>query len=156
MPKQRFSIFSTIITSSRGLSLIEILIALTLMGVAATFIAGRVLDNLAEGEVKATKIQMANLSNLLKEFNRHCGFYPTTEQGLEALITKPEGRECKRYRSGGYLEDGADIPQDPWENDFQYTSDGRTFNIISLGRDGIEGGEEFDADISLKANRAEK
>ena len=157
MHKQRFVIFSTLARSSAGLSLIEILIALTLLALAGTFIVGEVLDRLEEGRVQATRIQIAAFSNLLKEFKRHCGFYPTTEQGLDALVSKPtSGRECKRYRSGGYLEDGADIPPDPWENDYIYESDGRTFDIISYGADGIEGGEdEFDADISLRKRRSQ-
>ena len=154
MSVKRFHLI--IVGSPSGFSLIEILIALTLMAIGGTFIAGRVLDNLNEGKVNAAKIQMSSLSDRLREFNRHCGFYPTTDQGLEALITKPEGRECKRYRPGGYIKEGFDIPLDPWDNDYEYTSNGKTFNIISLGRDGLEGGEGFDEDISLRKARGEK
>ena len=157
MPQKKSTFFSNLFFSSKGLTLTEILVALTILGLASTFIVGRVIDTLNEGEVKASKIQMAALSNLLKEFKRHCGFYPTTEQGLEALISKPASeRECKRYNPGGYLEDGQNIPLDPWDSDYNYESDGRTFNIISLGRDGEEGGEGFDADISLKQKRPQE
>ncbi len=135
----------------KGLSLIEILIALTLLGLAATFITGRVLDSLEEGKTQAASIQISALSDRLKEFRRHCNFYPTTEQGLQALVTKPSGgKDCKRYNPNGYLEDGADVPLDPWDNEYFYESDGRSFDIISYGKDGIEGGEGFDADISFK------
>lgn len=141
---------SLIIKSQRGMSLVEILVALTLLAVAGTFVAGKVFDQLAEGEVKSTKIQIKSLADRLKEFRRNCGFYPTTDQGLDALINKPTGgRECRNYAPNGYI-DGNKVPVDPWNNEFIYESDGKTFNIISLGSDGVEGGEGADADLSLK------
>lgn len=140
-----------ILNNQRGLSLIEILIALTLLGLAATFITGRVLDSLTEGQIQAAEIQMSALADRLKEFKRHCNFYPTQDQGLDALVSKPTtGRDCKRYAPNGYLEDGTGVPLDPWDNPYIYTSDGRTFNIVSLGADGFEGGEGADADISYR------
>jgi general secretion pathway protein G len=98
---------------------------------------------------------MNNLADRLKEFRRHCHFYPTTDQGLEALVTKPSGgRGCKRYAPGGYIE-GGEVPNDPWDNPFEYESDGKTFNIWSLGADGMEGGEGADADIYLREKKGE-
>lgn len=130
-----------------GFSLLEILIALTLLAIVGTFVAGKFFDQLEEGKVESAKIQINNLASRLKEFRRHCGYYPTDEQGLDALVTPPQGgRECKRYAPGGYLEKGK-VPLDPWEGEFRYKNDGRTFDIISLGADGLEGGEGFDADI---------
>jgi len=137
-----------ILKSQQGMSLIEILIALTLLALAGTFVGGRVFENLQEGKVQTTKIQMKSLSDRLKEFRRDCNFYPTTEMGLDALIQKPTGgRECKRYAPGGYIE-GGKIPLDPWDAEYIYESDGRTFTIISLGADNAEGGEGVDADIN--------
>ena len=82
--------------NQKGFSLIEILIALTLLAVAGTFVVGKFYDNLQEGRINAARINMSNLEQRLKEFRRKCGFYPTTEQGLDALVTKPSGgRECK-------------------------------------------------------------
>ena len=136
--------------NNQAFSLIEILIALTLMGIAGTFVAGKIFDQLHEGRLKATKIQMQSLSQRLKEFRRHCGYYPTSDQGLEALVSKPtSGRECKRYAPNGYID--GDVPLDPWDNDYVYTSNGKKFDIISYGSDGAEGGEGEDADISLNA-----
>ncbi len=136
--------------SHQGFSLIEILIALTLLGIAGAFVAGKVLDQLHEGEVKSAKIQMSNLDARLKEFRRKCGFYPTTEQGLEALVTKPSGgRECKDYPPNGFIEDNI-VPKDPWNNDFVYESDGKSVNILSYGPDGEAGGEGNDVDIYLR------
>ncbi len=148
--EQRF-FQKTLAQNQKGFSLIEILIALTLLALAGTFVVGKFLDNLHEGQVNSAKIQMSNLEGRLKEFRRKCGFYPTTEQGLEALVTKPSGgRECKDYPQNGFI-DGDAVPKDPWDHDFVYESDGKTFNIYSYGQDGEAGGEGTDADIYLKA-----
>ena len=136
--------------SQKGMSLIEILIAITLISLMGTFIAGKVFDQLHEGRVKTATIQMKAFESQLKEFRRKCYFYPTSDQGLDALINKPSGgRECKNYPTDGFI-DGGEIPLDPWDNEYVYTSDGKNINIISYGEDGIEGGEEKEADISLR------
>jgi general secretion pathway protein G len=137
-----------LLRSSQGLSLIEILIALTILGLAGTFITGKVFESLHEGRVQSAKIQMQNIAARLKEFKRHCGFYPTTEQGLESLVQKPAGRECKRYAPGGYIEEGK-VPVDPWDNEFSYIAQGDKINILSFGDDGQEGGEGNGKDLYL-------
>lgn len=143
-----FKKMNLILKSQQGMSLIEILIALTLLALAGTFVGGRVFENLQEGKVQTAKIQMKSLSDRLKEFRRDCNFFPTTEMGLDALIEKPTGgRDCKRYAPGGYI-DGGRIPLDPWDAEYIYESDGRSFTIISLGADNAEGGEGVDADIN--------
>ncbi len=140
----------SIIASQKGMSLIEILIALTLLGLAGTFVAGKVTESLAEGQVQTAKIQIRSISERLKEFRRDCNFIPTTDQGLEALVEKPTGgRECKRYAPGGYI-DGGKVPLDPWDGEYIYESDGKTFTILSYGADNAEGGEGADADINSK------
>ncbi|MCE3012486.1 MAG: type II secretion system major pseudopilin GspG [Proteobacteria bacterium] len=138
-------------TNQAGMSILEILIALTLLGLAGTFVAGKVFENLQEGKVQTAKIQVKSIGDRLKEFRRDCGFFPTTDQGLDALLNKPEGggRECKRYSPTGYI-DGGKIPVDPWDGEYIYESDGKAYTIISLGADNAEGGEGFDADISSK------
>lgn len=139
-----------ILASQSGMSLIEILIALTLLGLAGTFVASKVTERLAEGQVQTAKIQIRSISERLKEFRRDCNFIPTTDQGLDALVEKPTGgRECKRYAPGGYIE-GGKIPLDPWDGEYIYESDGKTFTIISLGSDNAEGGEGAEADINSK------
>lgn len=145
-----FSNIQKIIKSQAGMSLIEILIALTLLALAGTFVGGRVFEQLQEGKVSSARIQIKSLGDRLKEFRRDCNFLPTTDMGLDALINKPEGgRDCKRYAPGGYIQDGK-VPQDPWDTEFIYESDGKTFEIKSLGADNAEGGEGSDADISSK------
>jgi general secretion pathway protein G len=139
-----------ILQSQNGMSLVEILISLTLMALAGTFVGGKVYDQLQEGKVQSAKIQIKSLSDRLKEFRRDCNFLPGTENGLDALINKPEGgRECKRYAPGGYI-DGGKVPVDPWDTEYIYESDGKTFTLTSLGADNAEGGEGVDADISSK------
>lgn len=139
-----------VVNSERGMSLVEILIALTLMGIAGTFVAGKLYDRLESGQIDAAKIQLRNLGDRVKEFRRFCSYYPTTDQGLDALISKPTGgRECARYPADGLIE-GGKIPKDPWEFEYVYESDGKSFDIKSYGADGAEGGEGVDADISLK------
>ena len=138
------------IESQKGMSLVEILIALTLMGIAGTFVAGKIYERLEQGQVDSAKIQLRNLGDRVKEFKRFCSYYPTTDQGLDALIEKPTGgRECNRYPPGGLI-DGGKIPKDPWDFEFVYESDGKAFDIKTYGADGAEGGEGVDADISLK------
>ncbi len=139
-----------IMKSQAGMSLIEILIALTLLALAGTFVGGRVFEQLQEGKVSSARIQIKSLGDRLKEFRRDCNFLPTSDMGLDALVSKPEGgRECKRYAPGGYIQE-AKVPLDPWDTEFIYESDGKTFEIKSLGADNAEGGEGSDADISSK------
>ena len=134
----------------QGFSLIEILVALTLLGVFGTFVAGKIFEQLHQGNVQAAKIQMNQLKARLQEFYSMCYFYPTEEQGLDALIQKPtQGRDCPRYPSGGLIEDGI-IPPDPWGNPYEYLGGGNDYNIVSRGADGLEGGVDNDADIFLK------
>jgi general secretion pathway protein G len=147
---------NALLQNQNGFTLIEILIALTLIALAGTFVAGKFFDNLKEGQMNSAKIQMSNLDGRLKEFRRKCGFYPTTDQGLEALVSKPSGgRECKDYPQNGFVEDNQ-VPKDPWDTDFVYESDGKTFNITSLGNDKEVGGEGADADISLRPSSKAK
>ncbi len=138
---------------SAGFSLIEILIALTLLGIAGTFVAGQIFSQLTEGQIKAANIQMKSFKSILQDYRRKCGLYPLTDQGLDALINKPSGgKECKSYPAEGFM-DAEEIPRDPWDEEYFYESDGRDFNIWSLGPDRAEGGEGTDADIYLNKKK---
>jgi general secretion pathway protein G len=140
--------------SQSGFSLVEILVALTLLGIAGTFVAGKIFDSLLDGQIQATKIQMNAFKARLQEFRRKCGYYPTSDQGLESLISKPTGgRECTNYPPNGFIE-GDELPQDPWNSDYVYTSDGKKFDIMSYGQDQEEGGEDSDKDIYLNKKSA--
>lgn len=134
------------ISNESGFSLIEILVALTLLGIAGTFVAGKIFESMEEGKVQAAKVQISNLKGALQNFRRKCGFYPSSEDGLMGLVQAPSGRECRSYPPEGFLEDGV-LPLDPWEYDYSYSSDGKTFEIISGGSDNEIGTED---DISSK------
>jgi general secretion pathway protein G len=140
----------TIVTSQRGMSLVEILIALTLLGIAGTFVVGQVFQSLNEGQVQSTKIQIQKIGEILRDYRRKCGTYPTTDQGLDALVSAPtSGKTCKRYPPNGFID--GNVPLDPWETEFFYESDGKRYELMSYGADSQEGGEDdFDKDISSK------
>jgi len=139
----------SILKNSKGMTLTEILIVIAIIALVGTFVTTNVINKFGRAKVDSTKIQMRQLGVILDDFKRECGFYPLTEQGLDALVTKPAGgRECKNYDPEGYVK-GGKVPKDAWGNDFQYFStDGRTYEIKSLGNDNAEGGEENDADLS--------
>lgn len=131
-----------------GFSLTEMMIVIFIMGLLGTmmFVAyGGIF-----GESNATKARsdVDNLERALEDFARDFGRYPTTEQGLRALVRAPSGIDEARYRPGGYLNR---LEMDPWGNPYQYDASGRrsgkAFDIFSFGADGQEGGEDEDADI---------
>ena len=130
-----------------GFTLVEMLIVIALIGMIGTFVIGNLSSKFQRAKVDATKIQIKQLGVILDDFRRECGFYPTTEQGLDALINKPVGRECKNYDPEGYLK-GKKLPKDGFNNDFIYESDGNKYMLKSLGNDGKEGGEGVDKDIT--------
>lgn len=133
--------------AERGFTILEVMVVLTLLAVAAAFVGPQIFSKLDEGNVTAAQIQIRSLSNALRDYRRVCHRYPTSEQGLEALVVPPSDEgACKRFPEEGFLSDGK-VPKDPWDNDYIYEADGRKFIIFSLGRDGIEGGEGVDADI---------
>jgi general secretion pathway protein G len=123
----------------RGFTLIEIMVVVIILGILVSLIAPNVFGVLDDAEVTATQVQMRNLSIALDTYRMNHSRYPTSEEGLEALI-KPPGRDR------GYIDS---IPRDSWNNEFQYRSPGERgdYDIFSYGRDGQEGGEDMDADI---------
>lgn len=137
--------------NQRGMTLIEIMVVVTILGLIATIATVNVLGRLDQAKVSATKTQMKNLETALDEFRRDNGFYPTTEQGLKALVEKPTtGRAVSSYPRGGYIK-GAQIPKDSWGCEFLYYGPGlhgNPFEMTSLGADCQEGGEDVDADIN--------
>lgn len=136
---------------NRGMTLIEIMVVITILGLIATVVTVNVLDRLDEAKVETAKTQMKGFEEALDQFRRDNGFYPSSEQGLMALIEKPNiGRVPKRFPPKGYLK-GNKVPQDPFGCDYVYYSpgiQGHEYEIYSMGRDCQEGGEGVDADIS--------
>ncbi len=132
-------------TSEAGFTLIEMMIVIAIIGLIMGLVGLQVTKKLDESRVSTTKIQIKQLGTVLTDFRRVCGFYPTTEQGLDALVKAPSGRECKSYDPEGFLKK---VPHDAWDGEFVYTSDGNKFILRSLGSDRLEGGEGVNKDIS--------
>lgn len=139
------------IANVRGMTLIEIMVVITILGLIATVVTVNVLDSLDEAKSKTAKTQMKGFEDALEAYRRDNGSYPSTEQGLTALVERPSiGKAPKRYPPKGYLK-GGKIPKDPFDCDYTYYSpgiQGHDYEIYSLGRDCQEGGEGPDADIS--------
>lgn len=143
----RASTLKVTLQSTKGFSLVEILVGMTLLALAAAFIGTQVFDRLEEGRVKSSKIQIQSLGQILEDYRRICFSYPSGDQGLEALVRKPgEGQDCKGYPENGFIQ-GNKVPVDAWDRPFFYESDGSRYRIFSLGRDGAEGGTGSAADI---------
>ncbi len=134
----------------RGFSLLELMIVLVILGLLAGLLVPKIMDRPDEAKATKARMDMRTIESALRFYRLDNGVYPTTEEGLTALIKKPESNQALRnWRSGGYLE-ASGVPKDPWGNDYIYRSpggEGRDFEIISLGADGKEGGTGFNSDI---------
>jgi general secretion pathway protein G len=133
-----------------GFTLIEIMAVVLIMGFLAGIVGVAVVAQIDKARVTTTKTQIKQLEAALTFFQMENGFFPSTDQGLEALVEKPTiGREPRSYREGGYLHGGV-VPLDAWQSPYQYESPGqinRDYDIWSLGADGVAGGTGADADI---------
>ena len=135
---------------NQGFTLIEILVVIVILGILAGFIAPRIMGKPEEARRTKAALQIRGLESALKMYRLDTSMYPTTEQGLDALVKKPEtGITSKKWREGGYLE-SAKVPLDPWGNPFVYVCPGEhgDFDLSSYGRDGEKAGEGDDADIN--------
>jgi len=130
-----------------GMTLVEILIVLAIIALIATFVGTNVAGQLKKARVDSTKTQIRNLGTVLETYHLDCGAFPTTAQGLQALITRPDGDACENYNSEGYLKSKVP-PKDGWGQALLYESDGSTYIVRSLGSDKREGGDADKADIS--------
>ncbi len=134
----------------KGFTLLEILIVVFILSLLAALVAPKLIGRTEDAKVTEAQVQIKNFETALKLFKLDNGFYPSTEQGLNALVEKPSsGKIPNRYREGGYMEKRG-IPLDPWGNPYIYVSPGLhgDFDILSLGSDGVEGGEGNAADIN--------
>jgi general secretion pathway protein G len=132
-----------------GFTLLELMVVMFILATLAFIVAPRFLGETEKARQVKAQVTIANLETALKTYYLDNGTYPTTDQGLEALVMEPNTDPIPgKWRKGGYLEKG-NVPKDPWGNEFIYLSPGvhADFDIISYGADGIEGGEERDADI---------
>lgn len=134
-----------------GFTLTEIMVVVFIIGLLSSVVLFNVLGARTDAQVKTAKVNIVALSQALEQYALDAYDYPTEQQGLEALIKRPENMPAgASYRTGGYLQKSS-IPLDPWGRAFVYKRpgdrSGRAFDLFSYGADGKEGGEELDADI---------
>ncbi len=134
---------------NRGFTLIELMVVIIILGILAMYVGPKLMGKPGEAKQVKARLDIASLETALKMYKLDSGAYPGTEQGLQALVEKPEtGVVPKKWKKGGYLEKGK-VPKDPWGNDYVYLSPGLKgdFDIISYGADGAPGGEDDNMDI---------
>ena len=128
---------------------IEVLVVMIILALIAGIVGTQLLGEAEKAKVGATKIQMKALQTSLELYRLHNSTYPSSEQGLIALMQKPEVGIIPRQWQGPYLNSN-NLPTDGWRNPFAYLSSGQEITIVSFGADGVEGGTELNADISSK------
>jgi general secretion pathway protein G len=136
--------------SQRGFTLIEIMVVVVILGILAGLIVPRIMSRPEEARRTKAALQIRSIESALKLYKLDSGVYPSTEQGLDALVKRPEsGNVPKKWREGGYLE-SSKVPKDPWGNNFIYLLPGEhgEFDLSSYGRDGQKGGDGDGLDIN--------
>ena len=138
------------VRGQRGFTLVEMLVVITIIGLIMSLVGPRVLNYLGESKVKAAKIQIQSFSSALDLFYLDAGRYPTTSEGLAALVKPAAGLATW---NGPYVKGGV-LPNDPWGKPYIYRSPGErsAYEIVSYGSDGQEGGTGAAADISTASN----
>jgi len=128
----------------RGFTLLELLVVMVIIGLLAGYVGPKFFGQIGKSEVKAAKAQIDALQKSLDQYRIDLGHYPSTEQGLQALVVKPADEP--RW-AGPYLSKA--VPKDPWHNEYQYRAPGEhgEYDLLSFGRDGRPGGEGEDADL---------
>lgn len=133
-----------------GFTLIELMVVIVILGILAGLIIPRIMGRPDEARQLKAKMQIESLETALKLYKLDNGSYPSTDQGLEALVAAPDTPPLpQKWREGGYLEKGK-VPVDPWGNTFVYLSPGvhGDYDISSYGADGVSGGDDKNADIN--------
>ena len=138
------------VNDNSGFTLIELMVVIVILGILAGLIVPRIMSRPEEARQTKARIQIESLETALKLYRLDNGTYPSTEQGLQALVEPPDvGTLPGKWREGGYLEKGK-VPKDPWDNEYVYLCPGTydDYDIISYGADGEPGGEENNSDIT--------
>lgn len=136
-----------ILKDNKGFTLIEIMVVLIIIGLLAGIVVPKLMGRTEEAKRTKTMVQIKNLQSATDLYKLDSGSYPTTDQGLQALVEKPAiGEIPKKWKEGGYIDK---IPMDAWGNNYVYISPGvhGEYDLYSYGADGEEGGEGKNADI---------
>lgn len=137
------------VVDNRGFTLIEIMVVIVILALLAALVGPRLIGRTDDAKITDAKVQIRNLETALKLYKMDSGSYPSTEQGLQALVQKPAtGLAPKNYKDGGYLESKS-VPRDPWGNEYLYLSPGEQgeYDLCSYGADGVKGGDGTNADF---------
>jgi len=138
------------IRHTAGFTLIELMVVIIILGLLAAIVMPRIVGETDKARYGAAQVQMRILEDALKRYKLDNGAFPTTEQGLDALVRRPSvGVIPRNWPEGGYL-DKQDMPRDPWGNAYVYISPGQhspDYDMKSFGADGLEGGDSYNADI---------
>lgn len=129
-----------------GFTLVELMVVIVIIGLLATIVALNVLPSGDTARIQKAKADIATIEQGLEMYRLQQGSYPTTSQGLQALVSAPAGVDASRYQAGGYIKR---LPEDPWNRPYLYASPGQhgAADVWTLGADGKDGGEGINADI---------
>lgn len=129
-----------------GFTLVELMVVIVIIGLLATIVAINVIPSGDTARVQKAKADIATIEQALEMYRLQFSTYPTTAQGLQALVTAPAGVDASRYQKGGYIKK---LPDDPWNRPYLYAAPGRhgEADVWTLGADGRDGGEGINADI---------
>lgn len=133
------------VSSNAGFTLIEIMVVVLILGLLAALVVPKIVGRTDDARVTKAKSDIKAIESALNLFKIDNGFYPSSAEGLAALVQAPP--RAKKWNPDGYLEK---MPVDPWQNPYIYQSDGRQIVVASMGADGVEGGEGYNADIDSR------
>ena len=134
----------------QGFSFIEVMVVIIILGLLSSIVGVYLFDSAEQAKADATKTQIRGLETALDLYRLHNSRYPSSDQGLQSLLSKPEVGVIPKNWNGPYLR-GNNLPEDGWSGPFRYLSvNGKDYEIISLGADGTDGGTDLDADINSR------
>ena len=133
-------------SAERGFTLVELMVVIVILGLLATIVVINVMPAGEKGKITKAKVDISTIEGALETYKLQNDVYPSTSQGLQALVSPPVGADASKYQRGGYIKK---LPNDPWGRPYLYASPGQhgEADVWTLGADGKEGGEGGDADI---------